>query len=316
MSRICLAVAALAAVVGLSFVAVDFADARAGRGGSSGSRGGNTHTAPPATNTTPKGAAPVERSMTQPGKATSAATGAAAGAANTATAASRFGGMKGLLTGALIGAGLASLFGMGGGLAAMLGFMLQMLLIAGIVMLIVAFFRSRQAKPALAEAGAGPAAQQPQNAAFRANVGGTGAALPPLAIQADDFGTFERLLGEVQSAYGQGDLKSLETRTTPEMLSYFAHEIDDLKKQGQRNEIGGGKLLQGDLSEAWREAGAEYASVAMRYEILDATIEVVSGRVVSGSRTEPQQVTEVWTFVRPVNGRADQWELSAIQQAA
>jgi predicted lipid-binding transport protein (Tim44 family) len=46
---------------------------------------------------------------------------------------------------------------------------------------------------------------------------------------------------------------------------------------------------------------------------LDATVDG-SGRVVSGSWTAPQEVTEIWTFRRPQGGTARQWELSAIQQ--
>jgi predicted lipid-binding transport protein (Tim44 family) len=53
----------------------------------------------------------------------------------------------------------------------------------------------------------------------------------------------------------------------------------------------------------------------MRYSIKDATVDASSGRVVSGSESEPQEVTELWTFRRPLNGNARQWELSAIQQA-
>ena len=53
----------------------------------------------------------------------------------------------------------------------------------------------------------------------------------------------------------------------------------------------------------------------MRYSLTDAMIEKSSGNVINGSRTEPQEVTEVWTFVRPLNGNSSQWELSAIQQA-
>ena len=48
------------------------ADARPGGGGSVGSRGVKTYTAPPTTNTAPKTAAPIEKSMTQPGKAAGA----------------------------------------------------------------------------------------------------------------------------------------------------------------------------------------------------------------------------------------------------
>jgi predicted lipid-binding transport protein (Tim44 family) len=53
----------------------------------------------------------------------------------------------------------------------------------------------------------------------------------------------------------------------------------------------------------------------MRFSLLDATIDG-SGRVVAGSRTTPQEVTEIWTFRRPRGGSARQWELSAIQQGA
>ena len=74
---------------------VDASDARVGSGNSSGSRGSRTFNSAPPTNTAPK-AAPVERSMTQPG-APIAAQGANQPA--TATAPSRFGGFGGLLMG-------------------------------------------------------------------------------------------------------------------------------------------------------------------------------------------------------------------------
>jgi predicted lipid-binding transport protein (Tim44 family) len=290
----------------------DLADARVGGGRSVGSRGAKTFQAPPATNTAPKPAAPIERSMTQPGKSTTAQN--VQPAAGAATQASRFGGWKGLLLGGLIGAGLASMFGFGA-LANVLGFLLQIALIGGIIYLAVLFFRSRRAQPALATATAA-AGQAPRNANYRdaatALGGGGGSAL---TIGPDDFDAFERLLGEVQTAYGRNDLEALGDRTTPEMLSYFAQELDADTKKGVRNEVSQAKLLQGDLAEAWREADGEYASVAMRYSIIDATVEAASGRVVSGSTTAPQEVTEVWTFRRPGNGTAHQWELSAIQQA-
>ena len=143
---------------------------------------------------------------------------------------------------------------------------------------------------------------------------GSAGAQPPLQLGDADFGAFEKLLGDIQTAYGRNDLKALETRTTPEMLSYFAGELDQNRRNGQRNEIGAPKLLQGDLSEAWREGNDEYATVAMRYSLTDAMVDAASGSVVSGSRTEPQEITEIWTFRRPLGARPEAWELSAIQQ--
>lgn len=321
MSRLVRFFAAGAIVAGSFAMAVESADARAGRGGSSGSRGTQTHTPPPATNTAPGATAPINRSITQPGQAAPrpAAGQAATQTAGAAQQASRFGGMKGLLLGGLIGAGLATFLG-AGTLASVLGFVLQMLLITGIVMLVIALFRARSGagRPAMASASAaGPAARPvPQQASHRAAAGGLGGAGAGLAIAEADFNAFERLLGEVQAAYGRNDIDALGERVTPEMLSYFAGELDDNAKKGLINEIGDVKLLQGDLAEAWREGTVDYATVAMRYAITDAVVEGRTGRVVSGSRTEPQQVTEIWTFRRPANAAADRWELSAIQQAA
>ncbi len=315
-AKVGLAALALSVVTALSF---GVADARPAGGKSVGSRGDRTFSAPPATNTAPKAATGMDKTMAQPGKATTAS--AAQSATNTAAATSRFGSMggmmKGLLLGGLMGAAFAGIFG-AGALASALGFILQTLLIGGLIFLAVSFFRNRMGgnKPAMATAAAGAAPNaQPQNASYRQATGPIGGG-NELTIGEGDFNAFERLLGEVQDAYGRNDIKALGDRVTPEMLSYFAGELDDNKKQGVRNEVSSAKLLQGDLAESWREASGDYATVAMRYSLIDATVEAASGRVVSGSKTEPAEVTEIWTFRRSRGGKTEQWELSAIQQTA
>lgn len=307
------------AVLGLGLLMADLADARPGSGRSMGSRGSNTYSAPPSTGTAPK-AAPIERSMTQPGAAqASKNVGAATSAATRPGMFGSMGGMmKGLLLGGLMGAAFASIFGTGA-LASMLGFLLQTALIVGVVMLVVSFFRRKSQGPALATAtaaSAAPVQQRVDQAMNRAASAQMGSAPAKVELQGDDFNTFERLLGEIQTAYGRNDQRKLGDHMTPEMLSYFTEELAEDQKRGFANEIANVKLLQGDLSESWREAREEYATVAMRYSMIDAMIEKSSGKVINGSRTEPQEVTEFWTFVRPVGGRPDQWELSAIQQSA
>lgn len=295
------------ATAALGLIAAD-ALARPGSSGSMGSRGSRTFSAPPPTATAPKTVQPMQKSMTQPGSSQ----GAAAAATASAAQAARPSLMRNLLLGGLIGAGFAMLFG-SGPLSAVLGFLLQTALIAGLVYLAVMFFRSRSGAPSMATAGAGSGAA-PQTVNYRQAAasmgGGTGGALN---ITGDDYNTFERLLGDVQASYGRGDVNSLGRLATPEMLSYFASELEENRRNGVRNELGSPKLLQGDLSEAWSESGGDYATVAMRYSLTDATIDQ-SGRVVSGSRTVPQEVTEVWTFRRDRGAGSNGWELSAIQQ--
>lgn len=316
---------AAVAVVAAFAMVVDIAEARPGRGGSFGSRGVRTFSPPPPTNTAPRQAQPIDKSMTRPGTSATASKGAGATAAGAAQA-SRFGGMRGLLMGGLFAAALAGIFGVGA-LASILGFMLQVLLVGGIVWLLLNWLRARSAMPQAAGPGgrgtarsreSDPMGEQRRTAAG----GGLGARMvhgldstgAPV-LRDDDFDAFERRLGEIQSAYGRSDIKALEPMLTPEMLSYFSAELADNARRGIRNEVSGAKLLQGDLAETWREQGEEYASVALRYSILDAEVDIASGRVVSGSRSEPSEVTEIWTFRRPRGATSLDWELSAIQQA-
>jgi predicted lipid-binding transport protein (Tim44 family) len=328
-SRLRPLLAAFAILGALAFVAAD-ADARSGKGGSSGSRGSRTYSAPAPTTTAPTSAAPINRTMTQPSAATRPTT--PAGAPAQGGFFSRPGFLGGLAAG-LLGAGLfGMLFGQGlfgnlAGFASILGFIVQLALIGGVAWLLLRWWQ-RRSQPAPAYAG-GPAPRQaydepqrgePQQRTMLGNLlgGGTagaqaGAAGSPdeIGIQGEDFDAFERLLGEIQTAYGREDLGALRARATPEMVSYFSEELADNASRGVVNEISDVKLLQGDLSEAWREDNTEYATVAMRFELKERFVERATGKVVEGDGEKPIEVTELWTFMR---ARGGNWLLSAIQQ--
>lgn len=138
-----------------SMVSVDHADAR--RGGSFGSRGSRTFQAPAATRTAPQPTAPVQRTMT-PNQPNAANPGNAArqnGAAQQRTG-GLFGGLgRGLLGGVLLGGLLGMLMGQGfGGMAGMFGMLLQILVIGGVIMFAMRYFRSRNGTAAAGNAGA------------------------------------------------------------------------------------------------------------------------------------------------------------------
>ncbi len=134
---------------------------------------------------------------------------------------------------------------------------------------------------------------------------------PPIQIGEQDYKAFERLLQNIQAAWSRHDLSALRSLVSPEMLSYFSEQLADQASHGARNEVSDVRLLQGDLAQAWREGSREYATVAMRFSMIDVTRDA-SGQVIDGSLLEHITATEVWTFVRASGG---QWILSAIQQA-
>ncbi|AYD02053.1 Tim44 domain-containing protein [Neorhizobium sp. NCHU2750] len=341
--------AILAVGMAVSLTAVDMAEARRASGGSSfGSRGTRTFSAPPTTNTAPGAAGGINRSMTPNTQQNATTPSNGMGQAAQPRRPGMFGGMfGGLLGGLALGGLFGMLMGTGfGGMAGFMGMLLQIALIAGLAMLALRFFARRQ------QQAAGPAGNargygaddynQPQNNAYQSQqpgqggfqipkIGGGGAssagfgggyqAAPrqagpdtdEIGITNRDLSQFEKLLTEIQGAYADEDYAKLRSLTTPEAMSYLAEELGENATNGVKNEVKDVKLLQGDLSEAWRENGQEYATVAMRYSSIDFLRDRNNGKVVDGDPNHETETVEVWTFVRRP---ANDWQLSAIQSAA
>lgn len=303
------------------------APAEARRGGSFGSRGARTYSAPPPTKTAPHQTAPVERSMTAqpPGYAqnrpASAATPTQAAAPRRPGLGMAGGLLAGLVTGGLIGALLGHGFGGLGGMGGIFAAVLQGLLLAAVVMFAIRLFRRRRAAPAAAPANgyayAGGPGYDASGAASRPQWTGAASAAPQdpgldISVTMADRETFQRMLSEVQDAFSRENYGALRELTTPEVMSYLAEELSQNATHGRRNDVSGTKLLSADIAEAWREGDVEYATAAMNYESIDVMRDRDTGRVLEGDPDRPTATTELWTFTRR-NGGA--WKLSAIQQA-
>ncbi len=324
----------LAAALGIALVlgglAAGPADAR--RGGSFGSRGARTYSAPRSSYMSPNGPGPMQRSMTSP----SQYPGRGAYAPSYAPSyGSRPGGLfrgagggflGGLLAGGLIG-GLMG-HGWGGGWGGMGGgggltILVQLLIFGAIAWFVMNMFRRRQS-----EAGGGWQAQ-PQPQGF-GSFGGFGSPQPDvqpqgygqpapatgpaleIAITQADRDAFERLLLDVQDAFGHEDYGRLRDRLTPEVMSYLAEELSQNATHGRRNDVTGVRLIQADVTEAWREGATDYATSALRYESIDVMRDRTTGAVLEGDPAKPTETTEYWTFARQDGGV---WKLSAIQDA-
>jgi len=301
-------------------LAISSADARVGGGMSSGSRGSRTYSAPPSTTTAPGSTSQFNRTYTQPGAGmNSAATAPARGGLF-----GRGGGFLGGLAAGFLGAGLlgmlfgGGLFGGLGGLSSILGLIIQIVLVVFVVRLAMSWWQRRHTpQAAYANANAGPGPQPNTRSGLGGGLGSGlggfgfgGANNAPLEIKPDDYEAFERLLGEIQTAWSNEDVAKLHTLATPEMVSYFEQDLGQNRARNVVNKVTNVKLLQGDLAESWREGETDYATVALRFALTDKTLDRNTGAVVAGSE-QPGEATEIWTFARRPGGA---WELSAIQQ--
>ena len=305
---------ALALLCADSLGALGTADARRGGGSSIGSRGSHTWSAPPRTSITPGWARPMDQSATprtppgygSPGYASPRPMPGYGAPAYRPSYPVRHPFLSGF-AGGFLGAGLFGLLsghgfmgGMTGG-TSFFGFLLQVLIIGGLIAFVLRMFGNRGQRSPMgmpSSTGAPPVG----------NAGGSA----PVTLTNDDYMSFQRLLLDIQAAWSAQNMRALASMATPEMTGYFNAQLSDLASRGARNIVSNVQFQRGDLSEAWREGNLTYATVAMRYSMTDVTTDSM-GNVIDGSSTEPVTVTELWTFVR-ADGRGN-WILSAIQQA-
>jgi predicted lipid-binding transport protein (Tim44 family) len=340
--------AALGMALAIGMLVAAPADAR--RGGSFGSRGSRTYSAPASTATAPGSVAPVQRSMTSPSAAPGGAYAPRPGMPGYSGyqpgygfgggpfGRSPFGGfMGGLLAGGLIGGLMGHGWGggwggggWGGGGGGLLTILIQLVILFFIVSFVMRLIRRRSGGYSAFEQpayGGGPQPLGGAGAGFGGGpFGGTGfgggpAAAPyvpttgpswEIPITAQDQATFGSLLIEIQDAFGHEDYARLREHCTPEIVSYLSEELSDNATHGRKNDVTGTRLLQADVGEAWREGDVEYATAAMRYESIDLMRDRTTGAVLSGDPNAPSQTTELWTFARQIGGP---WKLSAIQDA-
>lgn len=337
MKRITRLAATAMLALSISGLATTGADAR--RGGSFGSRGSRTYSAPRQTYGSGY-VPPVQRSMTPrsdpgyqggyPGYQRTYP-GYAQTYPRSSYPRSHFGFGSGLLGGLVAGGLIGHFLGHGGGYGYGAGYgggggflasIIQLLVIGGLIWFAVSFFRRRQGGgtsfggTSFGGPASGPSpfggfqgtGYEPQPQAWG---GGASGGRADIQVTPSDQAAFERILLDVQDAYSQEDHQRLRELCTPEIVSYFSEELAQNAASGVRNDVSATRLNSAEVSEAWSENGVDYATVALRYESVDVMRSRSTGAVVGGSTARTQTI-EYWTYRRDATGT---WKLSAIQES-
>ena len=292
--------------------------ARAGGGGSSGSRGSRSFSSPSRSYSTPsRPTSPSTQPLTQPqpspmgGVWRSLAGGVVGGI------------LGGMLFRSLGFAGGSGGFGGSGG-----GFgLFELLLLAGIAYLIYWIVRRRrtsQEATATSYYSQAPADSYGSTGAPAAILEPTGGSedlgrglghIRQMDPRFDEVGfkewtsdTFFR----IQAAWMHRDLEKFRPLVAEEMQEVFRKQIEDLKTKRQINKLENIAVRSVELTEAWQERGMDFITVRFLANLLDYTADETTGKIVSGSDSEPVKFEEFWTWVRPVG--PNPWRLSAINQ--
>jgi predicted lipid-binding transport protein (Tim44 family) len=118
---------------------------------------------------------------------------------------------------------------------------------------------------------------------------------------------------KIQGAWANRDMSSVKSLLTDEMLRILQGDADRLKAEKKINRLENIAVRSVDITEAWQETGYDFITVRIYANLLDYNVDETTGQVVEGSKTEPVKFEEYWTFTRAVGNNP--WQLSAIQQA-
>jgi predicted lipid-binding transport protein (Tim44 family) len=237
------------------------------------------------------------------------------------------GGIAGLALGGLIGSMLFG--GLGGGLFGGLG-LLEMLLIGGLLYFAFVYMRRRLQPTPASPYGYGPP-QGIDGPSWQSETRAVSTATIDV-IESDlerglrhirqldstfDPERFATTAAEafctVQTAWAARDMGAARDLMTPDLYETMQKEGDRLRAERRMNRLEHMTVRAVQVTEAWQETGQDFVTVHVLASLLDYTVDEINHQVVAGSRTEPVQCEEYWTFVRPVG--PNPWKLSAIQQA-
>jgi len=287
--------------------------ARVGGGRSSGSRGSRTYSAPRTTTPSPSQPSP-SRQYSQPPLAQPAPQ-AQGGFLRS---------LAGGIIGGMIGGMLFRSLGFAGGPGSTGGIGLLDIVLIGLILYGIYWFLKKRRREA--ESGAyyreASTYEQGKQASYA----------PGAAAEEDDL---ERGLGHIrgmdrsfdekkfadlsmdyffriQGAWANRDMTTVRNLLTDEMFDILQGDAQRLKTGRRTNKLDNIAVRSADITEAWQEGGNDFITVKFFANLLDYTVDDVTGQVVEGSRTEPVKFEEYWTFTRPVGVNA--WKLSAITQ--
>jgi predicted lipid-binding transport protein (Tim44 family) len=319
----------LCTVMWMSFVVVDLAEARAGGGRSSGSRGSHSTSAPRQTfspppsqpQTTPPPAAMTPGQQPRPGMATPTpqpATGGFLRSLGTGLAGGLIGGMIGNM---LFGGSGQAAGPMGGGGCSSIG-LFDIILIGGLLYLGYRMLnRRRQEAYQFSDVGGSPlSTPAPRQPTETPPLPGYDVQTELEAIRRTDpsfnEASFKEMAQDVffklQGAWMRQDASLIKDLATPELAAILEKDLQELKSKDQINKLENIAVRQVEISEAWQEQGQDYLTVGFLANLLDYTVDAKTNLVLAGSDTEPVKFEEYWTFVRPSGSGT--WKLTAISQ--
>jgi predicted lipid-binding transport protein (Tim44 family) len=124
--------------------------------------------------------------------------------------------------------------------------------------------------------------------------------------------TAQDLFFRTQAGWTNRRLEGIESILTGEMAELFRREFEAMKERGVVNRLENIAIRKVELTEAWQDAGKDYITALFTANLLDYLEDEKTREVVEGDKLNPVKFKEFWTFCRDMSSQA--WQLSAVNQ--
>ena len=114
-------------------------------------------------------------------------------------------------------------------------------------------------------------------------------------------------------AYARGDADALRPLLSPDLYSSFAAAIQAREEAGETFEINLGSIRTSDLVDIVVAGGNASVTVEFVSEQVKVTRDA-DAKVIDGDPDRLEVVTDIWTFMRPVESNDPNWQLVATRE--
>lgn len=119
---------------------------------------------------------------------------------------------------------------------------------------------------------------------------------------------------QVQAGWMRRDLTSYQHLLDDKLAREYEAAFVEMRRKGHLNKLENIAVRSVEMVDAGVDGHEEFVSLLFTANLLDYTVDEISGNVVEGSMTEPVKFAERWTWSRPVGER--EWKLAGVDIAA
>ncbi|HHB77109.1 MAG TPA: Tim44 domain-containing protein [Desulfobulbus sp.] len=115
---------------------------------------------------------------------------------------------------------------------------------------------------------------------------------------------------KVQAGWMRRDIGSYRHLLGDTLAEEYEKHFAEMREKGELNKLENIAIRRVEIVDAGNDGENDFVTVLFMANLLDYTVEEKSGKVISGSMTEPVKFAERWTWARPAG--TEDWKLEGI----